>query len=212
MNSFLTLAFLFFLGSVLGWVLELFFRRFLSRNNSERKWINPGFCIGPYLSLYGTGLCLLYLIASLEENQIIPDPFGNRVMLFLLMAFGMTIIEYLAGNLLLNFFHIRLWDYTNEWANIQGIICPKFSLIWAISGIIYYYLLHPHILTVLLWLSNHPAFSFFIGLFFGIWILDTIHSARSILRQQSSKGRSLTETNDTKIELSPPTSYQRWKG
>ena len=212
MNSFLTLAFLFFLGSVLGWVLELFFRRFLSRNNSERKWINPGFCIGPYLSLYGTGLCLLYLIASLEENQIIPDPFGNRVMLFLLMAFGMTIIEYLAGNLLLNFFHIRLWDYTNEWANIQGIICPKFSLIWAISGIIYYYLLHPHILNVLLWLSNHPAFSFFIGLFFGIWILDTIHSARSILRQQSSKGRSLTETNDTKIELSPPTSYQRWKG
>lgn len=184
MNPFLTFAFLFFLGSVLGWVLELFFRRFLSRNNPERKWINPGFCAGPYLSLYGTGLCLLYLITALGQRPIISDPFGNRVLLFLLMAFGMTVIEYLSGNLLLNFFHIRLWDYSNEWSNIQGIICPKFSLIWAILGVIYSSVIHPYLLTVLLWLSDHLAFSFFIGLFFGVWILDTIHSARSILRQQ----------------------------
>ena len=184
MNLSLTLAFLFFLGSVLGWVLELFFRRFLSRNNPERKWVNPGFCMGPYLSLYGAGLCLLYLIASLGQQQILPDPLGNRVLVFLLMAFGMTVTEYLAGNFLLNFFHIRLWDYSNEWANIQGIICPKFSLIWAILGVIYYFVIHPYVLTVLLWLSRHLAFSFFIGSFFGVWILDTVHSARSILRQQ----------------------------
>ena len=44
MNIFLILAFLFFIGSVSGWVLELFFRRFFSRANPERKWINPGFC------------------------------------------------------------------------------------------------------------------------------------------------------------------------
>lgn len=64
MNTFLVLAFLFFIGSTFGWVLELFYRRFFSRNNKERKWINPGFCTGPYLPLYGSGLCLLYLIAS----------------------------------------------------------------------------------------------------------------------------------------------------
>lgn len=184
MGLFLPLAFLFFLGSVLGWVLELFFRRFLSRNNPERKWCNPGFCVGPYLSLYGTGLCLLYLIALLEPQQIIPDPFGNRVMVFLLMAFGMTAIEYLAGNFLLNFFHIRLWDYSNEWANIQGIICLKFSLIWAVLGILYFFVVHPYVLTMLLWLSRHLAFSFFIGSFFGVWILDTVYSARLLLRQQ----------------------------
>ena len=185
MNLFLTLTFLFFLGSVLGWVLELFFRRFLSRNNPERKWINPGFCTGPYLSLYGTGLCLLYLIVSLGEEPLLPVPFWNRVLLILLMTFAMTVIEYLAGNLLLNFFHIRLWDYSNEWGNIQGIICPKFSLIWAILGVIYHSLIHPRILTLLLWLSDNLSFSFFIGVFFGVWILDTVHSARSILRQQS---------------------------
>ena len=56
MNIFLTLAFLFFIGATLGWVLELLFRRFFSSANPERKWINPGFCVGPYLPLYGCGL------------------------------------------------------------------------------------------------------------------------------------------------------------
>ena len=38
MNIFLTLAFLFFIGATLGWVLELLFRRFFSSANPERKW------------------------------------------------------------------------------------------------------------------------------------------------------------------------------
>ena len=68
MSILLKLCFLFFVGSVSGWVAELLFRRFFSSANPERKWINPGFCIGPYLPLYGVGLCLLYLIAALGEH------------------------------------------------------------------------------------------------------------------------------------------------
>lgn len=52
MNLFLTLAFLFFIGATTGWAIEVLFRRFLSSANPERKWINPGFCTGPYLPLY----------------------------------------------------------------------------------------------------------------------------------------------------------------
>ena len=65
MNLFLTLAYLFFIGSTLGWVAELLYRRFLSGANPERKWINPGFCTGPYLPIYGFGLCTLFLLASM---------------------------------------------------------------------------------------------------------------------------------------------------
>ena len=75
MNLFLTLAFLFFIGATTGWVIEVLFRRFLSSANPERKWINPGFCTGPYLPLYGVGLCLLYLIASLEQYSFVKNPF-----------------------------------------------------------------------------------------------------------------------------------------
>ena len=77
MSVFLKLAYLFFIGSVCGWCLEVLFRRFFSRANPERKWINPGFCTGPYLPLYGFGLCLLYLIASLENQSYIQDPLLN---------------------------------------------------------------------------------------------------------------------------------------
>lgn len=65
MNLFLTIAFLFFIGSMAGWVIEVVFRRFFSSANPERKWINPGFLSGPYLPLYGFSLCVLFLLSLL---------------------------------------------------------------------------------------------------------------------------------------------------
>ena len=50
MGIFPRLAYLFFLGSTYGWVLELFFRRFFSKANPEHKWINPGFCVRAVLA------------------------------------------------------------------------------------------------------------------------------------------------------------------
>lgn len=176
MSLFLTLTFLFFIGSVFGWVLELFFRRFISAANPERKWINPGFCTGPYLPLYGAGLCILFLIASLENTTLIADPFWEKAVLFLWMAVCMTAIEYVAGILSIKVGHVRLWDYSDQWGNIQGIICPKFSLAWAVLGAAYYFLIHPHILGALNWLARNLAFSFVIGMFYGVFIIDLAHS------------------------------------
>ncbi len=178
MGFFLTLAFLFFIGSLSGWIIELLFRRFISRANPERKWINPGFCTGPYLPLYGSGLCLLFLVASLENFNFIQNPIGNKIALFAAMAVLMTVIEYIAGIFCLKVAKVRLWDYTGEWGNIQGIICPKFSLIWALLGAVYYFFIHPYILDALIWLSNNLAFSFFIGLFFGVFAIDVAHSVQ----------------------------------
>ena len=48
-------------------------------------------------------------------------------MLFSAMAVGMTLIEYVAGVFCLKFLKVRLWDYSNLWGNVQGIICPLFS-------------------------------------------------------------------------------------
>lgn len=182
MNLFLILAFLFFIGSVSGWVIELLFRRYISSANPERKWINPGFCTGPYLPLYGSGLCLMYLIASLEDINIIQNPVLNKAFLFVIMALCMTAIEYISGIIILKTTKVRLWDYTNEWGNIQGIICPKFSLIWALLGGAYYFFVHPNIIKALNWLSDNLAFSFFIGLFFGFFIIDVIHSSQIIIK------------------------------
>lgn len=195
MNLFLELAFLFFMGSLAGWVLEVLFRRFISSANPERKWINPGFCTGPYIPLYGFGLCLMYLIASLEKWSVIDSPVWNKVVLFAAMAVCMTVIEYIAGILSLKVFKVRLWDYTGEWGNIQGIICPKFSLIWAVLGAVYYFLIHPRILSAIHWLSQNLAFSFVIGFFFGVFIIDVAHSAQLV-----AKLKAFAEENDVVVK------------
>lgn len=191
MNTFLILAFLFCVGSVGGWILELLFR------NMKRKtghWINPGFCTGPYVPLYGFGLCIMYLIASLEPLRLIEPPFWNKTVLFLLMACCMTVIEYLAGILCLKYLNLRLWDYSSCWGNIKGIICPKFSCIWAAMGAVYYFCVHPHVLDALDWLSRNMAFSFFVGLFFGVFLIDVAHSAQLVNRL-----RKFAEENDVVV-------------
>lgn len=184
MTMFLILAYLFFIGSIFGWVLELFFRRFISDANPERKWINPGFCVGPYVPLYGFGLCILYLLASYGSIRNM-NTLPQRLLLFLGMAVSMTAIEYVAGVLALRFAHIRLWDYSREWGNFQGLICPKFSLFWALGSAGYYFLVHPHILEALHWLSENLAFSFVIGFFFGVFCVDVAYSANIVARMKA---------------------------
>ena len=194
MSLFLILAFLFFIGSVVGWCIEVIFRRFFSNKNPERRWINPGFCTGPYLPLYGSGLCLLYLIASQEKYLTGFSTAGARALLFAAMAISMTAIEYIAGLYSLKVSKVRLWDYSDQWGNIQGIICPKFSLAWALLGALYYFAIHPHILNALAWLSQNLAFSFFIGMFFGVFIIDAAHATSLV-----SKFRAFAVENDVVV-------------
>ena len=182
MSLFLCLADLFFIGSVFGWVLEVFFRKFFSSGNPEHRWINPGFCAGPYLPLYGTGLCVLYLLAALGDLEGWGTSAQGKAILFVFMAVSMTVIEYIGGLIALKAFHLRLWDYTAMWGNIQGLVCPLFSFFWAVLGAVYYFLIHPYVLDALHWLAENLAFSFVIGFFFGVFTVDLCYSAQLAAR------------------------------
>ena len=170
MNVFLTLAFLFFIGSIFGWFLELIFRRIISKSG---EWINPGFLVGPYLPLYGFGLCTFYLLSQIKLDGIYIIP---------IMMFSVTAIEYIAGIIFIKGMGVKLWDYSNEWGNIDGLICPLYMLFWGILGGIYYYFINPYVLNSLSWLEDNLAFSFFIGLFFGIILIDIAYSTRIVVR------------------------------
>ena len=201
MNLFLQLAYLFFLGSLFGWVLELVFRKFFSGANPEHKWINPGFCVGPYVPLYGTGLCVLYLLSMMGSATGLDGSPAGMAGLLLLMAVSMTVIEYIAGILLLKLMHLRLWDYSTQWGNVQGLICPLFSLFWGILGAAYYFFVNPYTLQALRWLQENLAFSFVIGYFFGVFTIDLVYSAQLV-----SKLKAFAEENDVVIR------YENLKG
>ncbi len=191
MSTFLSLAFLFFVGSVAGWGIELVFRRFFSSENPEHRWINPGFCTGPYLPLYGFGLCTLYYAAQLERSIITGNTVLSKAAVLVVMGVSMTLLEYIAGILCLRVAKVRLWDYSKEWGNIQGIICPRFSLFWTALGALYYFAIHPYIMGALDWLSRNLAFSFVVGMFFGVLAIDVAHSTQLI-----SKLKRYADEND----------------
>ncbi|MBQ8514821.1 MAG: putative ABC transporter permease [Ruminococcus sp.] len=177
MSILLILAFLFAVGSLIGWGIEVLFR-----HSVTKKWLNPGFLIGPYLPIYGFSLCVLYLLTMIEPYLSMDNIVLRKALLFLMMAVVITGIEYTAGLIFIKGMKIKLWDYSNECGNIQGIICPKFSFFWLVLSAVYYFLVHPHILDMLQWLASNLAFSFCIGFFFGVFVLDLAYSFRIVYR------------------------------
>ncbi|MCI8347855.1 MAG: putative ABC transporter permease [Firmicutes bacterium] len=191
MSNLLVLAFLFAIGSLLGWCLEVVYRRF-SPNNKSRRWINPGFLIGPYLPLYGFGLTALYLLAGIENTGLIEHvTAGSKAILFIIMAIVMTAFEYVAGLIFIKGMKIQLWDYSKQRFNIQGIICLRFSIYWALLGALYYFAVHPYIINAVIWLSQNITFSFFIGVFYGVIFVDLGYSLGIV-----SKIRSFAKENE----------------
>lgn len=172
MNIFLTLTFLFAVGSMFGWGLEVIYRRYVT----QKKWVNPGFLTGPCLPLYGFSLCILYLLTQLEHTIPVKKEWVEKLILFALMAIVITALEYLIGTIMISAAHIRLWDYSECKGNIKGIICPQYSFYWMFLSAVYYFLIHPHTLNALKWLSHNLAFSFGIGFFYGVFAIDLAYS------------------------------------
>ena len=173
------LAFIFAAGCVIGWGIEVLYRRF-KKSNTEKVWINPGFLTGPYLPLYGFGLTLLYILASMEKYIHIGNSTVQKLVLFLIMAAAMTLTELIAGEIFIIRMHIKLWDYTDNKLNFKGIIGLRFSFYWAVLGAVYYFLIHPHILDMLYWFSHNLLFSFVIGFFYGIFFIDLCYSFKAV--------------------------------
>ncbi len=178
MSIFITLTFLFAVGSMSGWGIEVVYRRYVS----QKHWVNPGFLTGPCLPLYGFSLCILHLLAEMENKITVETELLKKLILFALMAIAITALEYLVGSVMISFAHVRLWDYSECMGNIRGIICPQYSFYWMLLSALYYFLIHPHIMDALDWLSHNLAFSFGIGFFYGIFVIDVVYSSHIIIR------------------------------
>lgn len=172
----LVLCFLFFVGSCIGWCIEVLFRRIFT----AKKWINPGFLTGPYLPLYGFGVAALYLICLIPINT--PYAWLNALITIAIMGIVMTVIEYIAGLIFIKGMKIKLWDYTNRWGNVQGIICPLFSLLWTAVGALFYFVIDPFVIGWVEWFVHNLAFAFVVGFFFGVFTLDVAHSVNLSVR------------------------------
>lgn len=176
------LMYLFFMGSVFGWGLECVFRRFC-KDNTERKWINPGFLTGPYLPLYGFGICTLFLLAGLEDFLHIENVILSKAVLLLTMAVCMTLLELVAGLIFVEKMKLKLWDYSDKPFNYKGIICLEFSFYWLILASAYRFFVHDLVVRFLNVLTLNLRYLFPLGMIFGIFMVDfgySVHLATKI--------------------------------
>lgn len=164
-ETFFYLTFIFILGSIGGWILELFFRKIV-----HKKWINPGFLSGPYLPIYGLGLITLYLVAIIDFN--IETYLFELSIKIILVGSLMTLIEYIAGKVFIKFMGIKLWDYSKNYGNIDGVICPLFSFIWTMVGVIYLIFFHSLLMSAISLISTNIYYPFIVGIFFGLFLWD----------------------------------------
>ena len=130
MNSFLEFFIIFFVYSVIGWILESIYVSIKSGTI-----INRGFLIGPYCPIYGCGA--VAMILYLEQYK------DNIFTVFILATVICSILEYVTSYIMEKLFKTRWWDYSNNRFNLNGRICGKNSLLFGLGGISIIYIVHP---------------------------------------------------------------------
>lgn len=84
------------------------------------------------------GVCLCYL------NWLNLHWAGPLLLCAGVGAVGISGIELAFGLLCTKVLHLHVWDYSAEWGNVAGLICPKYTALW--------FLLCWWVLFVLRWL------------------------------------------------------------
>lgn len=153
---------IFFIYSVLGWIMESTYVSI-----GQKKFVNRGFLIGPYCPIYGYGS--LIMIIYLEQYK------DNILTVFILGIAICSFLEYITSYLMEKIFKARWWDYSDKKFNLNGRVCGKNALLFGIGGLIVIYLVHPIIETLISKLNNYLILILSI-IFFGIYIIDTIVS------------------------------------
>lgn len=168
--KFFEIVFVFMFCCIAGWINEVIFR-----SVKNKKLINPGFMHGCSLPIYGCGGVIMYLISNAEitfvDNQIV-----KMVIILFFAIIIMTLLELFTGLFFVNVYHVMLWDYSNEWGNYKGIICPLFSIIWGLFCAIFYYLINPWLKQLAVFASTNNIMIFVLGFYIGVFIVDMISS------------------------------------
>ena len=120
----------FLIYAFLGWCCEVCYAALRTG-----KFVNRGFLNGPLCPIYGFGVVLVVsLLTPVKENFLL---------LFVSSVALCSALEWVTGFVLEKLFHQKWWDYSDQPFNLNGYICPIFSLMWGFACLIVMDMLHP---------------------------------------------------------------------
>ena len=153
--------FFFMIYSFIGYLTEI---TSCSINN-KKLIVNRGFCLGPYLPIYGFSSVIMNIFLAKYSKDIIT--------LFVMSAFVCTLMEYMTSLILEKIFHARWWDYTEKKFNLSGRVCLENSCLFGLGGVFIVSILHPF-LDGLVSMIPHNVLIILSIVLFVIFMIDVI--------------------------------------
>ncbi len=114
----------FIVYSIVGFFLETIYAIFTKGMLESRQ----SFLYGPFCIVYGIAAIIMISILSRYKN--------NNKKLFFYGAILGSIIEYFSSYIGELMFHVKWWDYSNDFLNINGRTCLYYAVLWGILAII----------------------------------------------------------------------------
>lgn len=156
------------ISGIFGWVYEILFY-FL--NDGCKQIYLRGICFGPWIDIYVLGGLLIYLLNRKDIK--------SKLKVLIKSGIICGIIEYIAGFLIYQLFDgKRSWNYNTEilnFGNINGFICLRSVLFFAISGVFLMYVIVPFINKMIN--SKHKKVYFYIfTILCSILIIDEVYN------------------------------------
>ena len=172
---------LFFVGSILGWCMEV-----LCKLWQFHRFINRGFLMGPWCPIYGCGTALLTALLS----RFTQDPFA---------VFGLAMLicgtlEYLTSYLMEVLFHARWWDYSSKRFNLNGRVCANTLIPFGLLGLGMIYFVKPFLFGQFARLDERLLNLLCAGLA-AIFLTDAVISTLTLIKIR--KGASRAEGDST---------------
>lgn len=179
--SLTSLIIMFFFFSFVGWSWEVFLHIV-----EDGVFVNRGTMHGPWLPIYGGGLCLILTILY-RTRRSLPLHFFSSIALC-------GVVEYFSSYMLEITKGMKWWDYTGYFLNINGRVCAEGLLIFGIGGTACAYLLAPVIDNLVRKLSTKKAciISIILVLLFGI---DFVYS-----QKVPNVGKGITDYEDLSLD------------
>ena len=126
---------LFFTAAFIGYLWEV-----LIHIVKDGVFVNRGVMFGPWLPIYGFGAVLILALLK---------PFRKNPLVFFISCMGLAgILEYSTSWLLETYRHMKWWDYSGYFLNINGRICLEGLLVFGLSGAVITYFMGPILNTL----------------------------------------------------------------
>ena len=131
-HGYVELFWVFFLGSILGFVVEGIWHIILTG-----EWVDhSATVVGPFCTVYGVGAVAAFLVARVLPRRAVGLQF---------VAFAITggAVEYFTSLFQEKTFGSVSWDYSSHTLNLGGRVSGQMALLWGFLGMVFVGLIYP---------------------------------------------------------------------